>query len=128
MTPTTCVEFTRSCTEEPCSEEDPRVVGLFAEYDGDHDGKIVLEEFLTFYLGCALDKEEVVRQNLHAHNYRYDLKLQPLDGQDENLLQVRKESLEMPRYILANDPLFFDNLFSLLELDSEISTNTWAVI
>jgi len=70
MTPATCVDFTKSCTEEPCSEEDMRVVGLFAEFDGDHDGKIQLEEFLNFYRACVFEKDEVVRQNLHAHNYR----------------------------------------------------------
>jgi len=40
MTPPTCVDFTRSCTEDPCLEDDPRVVGLFAMYDTDGDGKI----------------------------------------------------------------------------------------
>lgn len=40
MTPATCVEFTKSCTDDNCNEEDSRVVGLFAMYDKDSDKKL----------------------------------------------------------------------------------------
>lgn len=35
MTIPTCANFTRSCTEENCAEDDNRVLRFFALYDGD---------------------------------------------------------------------------------------------
>lgn len=61
MTPKTCVEFTRSCTEDPCDENDQRVVGLFALYDHDHDNKIQEEEFIQFFVNSSREKEDIVR-------------------------------------------------------------------
>jgi hypothetical protein len=40
MTPRTCAAFARTCTDDNCTEEDNRVVGLFAMYDKDRDMKI----------------------------------------------------------------------------------------
>ena len=40
MIPKTCVDFTRSCTDDNCTESDSRVVGFFMIYDGDQDGKV----------------------------------------------------------------------------------------
>ena len=40
MTPTTCIGYIKSCTDDNCSEKDSRIVGLFAQYDSDHDDKL----------------------------------------------------------------------------------------
>jgi Ca2+-binding EF-hand superfamily protein len=61
MVPKTCAEFARSCTDDYCTEEDNRVVSLFALYDYDQDNKILLEDFLEFFRHSAYEKEDVVR-------------------------------------------------------------------
>ena len=74
MTPSTCANFTKTCTfEETVFEEDNRVKGLFDVYDLDKDEKISFEEFLLFYKNCCNDKEYVVRENLYAFKYSADL-------------------------------------------------------
>ena len=40
MIPSTAVVFIKNCTDDFCSEEDQRVMGLFAMYDSDQDGKL----------------------------------------------------------------------------------------
>jgi len=65
---------------------------------------------------------------LLAHNYRFDLRRQPIDGFDENMMQLRKSKEEMPRYLIAHDPFFFESIFALLDLDNEISTQAWNLI
>lgn len=61
MTPKTLVDFTKSCTDDNCTEDDSRIVGFFTMYDHDNDLKIVLEDFLVFYLNSCKEKEDVVR-------------------------------------------------------------------
>lgn len=63
-----------------------------------------------------------------AHYYRNDLRKQPSDGLDENIMQARPCKEVMPRYRISEDSFFFENLFSLLDLDGEIATNAWNLI
>jgi Ca2+-binding EF-hand superfamily protein len=50
MTPETCVEFIKGSTNDTSViKTDKRIVAMFNEYDKDIDGKITIEDFLTFY-------------------------------------------------------------------------------
>ena len=90
MTPKGCAAFTRTCTEDNCTEEDGRVVGLFLKYDTDKDNRLTEEDFLAFYRHCCKEKEDVVRHNLYAHGYRSDLRKNVRDEDSECVLQLRK--------------------------------------
>lgn len=74
MTPEDCVEFIRSCTDDKCKTTDGRVRNLFQGHDHDGDGKVTRDEFIEFYREACIRKEEVVRANILAHNYRNDLR------------------------------------------------------
>ena len=78
-----CAAFARTCTDDYVTEEDIRVVGFFDTYDKDRDNKLTEEDFLDFYRTCTIEKEEVVRQNLFSHGYKYDLRKIIKDTDDE---------------------------------------------
>lgn len=86
MTKKTCVDFTRSCTDDNCDEFDNRVVGLFTLYDEDHDGKIQEEEFLNFFVHSSREKEDIVRSNLMMHGIKTDLNKILRDGDPEYIM------------------------------------------
>ena len=67
------VAFIRSCTDDNCSLNDPRVTGLFRDYDNDNDGCVTKEEFVEFYRVSSVKKPDVVRSNIISHNYTNDL-------------------------------------------------------
>ena len=74
MTRETCALFIKGCTGEHPIVTDDRISGLFKAYDINNDGKIELQEFLTFYENSSRSKPDTVRENLRAHNIRNDLK------------------------------------------------------
>ena len=122
MTQEDCVEFIRSCTDDKCSINDSRVKNLFADHDYDGDGKVDKKGFIEFYRLSCLRKEEVVRANILAHNYRNDLR-KISDTCDEN-----NDKTLLPRYILSNEQKYFETLFGLLDRTDESSQEAWNLI
>lgn len=122
MTQEDCVEFIRSCTDDKCNINDNRVKILFSNHDYDNDGKVDKEGFVEFYRLSCVKKEEVVRANILAHNYRNDLR-KISDTCDENT-----DKTVLPRYILSNEQKYFDTLFSLLDRTDGSSQEAWNLI
>ena len=87
---------------------DSRINSLFADYDTDKDGILVLENFLKFYEDCLLDieKVETVEKNLSNLRYRRDLKLY-----DEDFDSLNEEVLF--RYHVWENKDIYDSLFKL---------------
>lgn len=117
------VAFIWSCTDDNCSLNDPRVTGLFRDYDNDNDGCVTKDEFVEFYRVSSVKKPEVVRSNIMSHNYTNDLKkITDLSHQNAN-----KQIL--PWFILSNNSEYFELLFSLLEeKDEQIGIEAWDLI
>jgi hypothetical protein len=122
MTPEDCVEFIRSCTDDKCKTTDGRVRNLFNNHDKNGEGRVNKDGFIEFYRLACVRKEEVVRANILAHNYRNDLR-KISDMIDENT-----DKTVLPRYILAHEQKYFDTLFSLLSRDDESSKFAWDLI
>ena len=122
MTPEDCVEFIRSCTDDKCKTTDGRVKGLFQNHDYDSDGKVDLQGFLDFYKKSCLAKEEVVRNNILAHNYRNDLR------KISDTIEENTDKTVLPRFILSHEQKYFDALFSLLDRPDESSMEAWNLI
>ena len=91
-----------------CPLFDSRINSLFADYDTDKDGILVLENFLKFYEDCLLDieKVETVEKNLSNLRYRRDLKLY-----DEDFDSLNEEVLF--RYHVWENKDIYDSLFKL---------------
>jgi hypothetical protein len=122
MTPEDCVDFIRSCTDDKCKTTDGRVRNLFQNHDHDNDGKVDKAGFVEFYRLASLKKEEVVRSNILAHNYRNDLR-KISDMCDENT-----DKTVLPRYILSHEQKYFETLFGLLDRPDESSKEAWNLI
>lgn len=117
--------FVQGCCGEPPGPADNRVTTLFAQYDKDGDGKILLEEFLTFYATASRgDKPAVVRDNLKAFNVRPDLvKWSDLGEQESTAVG------DLPRHFMSRNQDHFDQLMSLLDQKSEeVTTEAWELI
>lgn len=122
MTPEDCVEFIRSCTDDKCKTSDNRVRNLFTNHDYDNDGKVDKAGFVEFYRLACLKKEDVVRSNILAHNYRNDLK------KISDMTEENTDKTLLPRFILSHDPKYFDSLFSLLDRPDDSSKEAWELI
>ena len=97
MSPEQAAEFVRSCTEDNCRADDPRIINLFNTHDKNKDGFIEVEEFVEFYRICSVNKADIVRQNIAAHNYRADLK---------KISEVQEASIkkeELPRFKISQN-------------------------
>ena len=122
MTPEDCAEFIRSCTDDKCKTDDGRVKNLFRDHDHDNDGKVEKSEFVEFYRQACIRKEEVVRSNILAHNYRNDLR------KISDMCEENTDKTLLPRYILSHTPEYFDCLFSLLDRPDDSSKEAWKLI
>lgn len=76
---------------------------MILSHDRDADGKLDFEDFLSFYRDSTLKKPMVVRTNLMKYDFRADLRPQPKDSDDDNVLQVRPSIHFMPRFVLGNN-------------------------
>ena len=74
ITPRSAVAFIKGVTHEVVAMDDNRIEGLFKAYNKAKDGKMLREEFLTFYRTAANDKLKNVYDNLRARLVREDLK------------------------------------------------------
>ena len=119
MTPDDCVEFIRSCTDDKCKTTDNRVRNLFNNHDYDNDGKVDKAGFVEFYRLACVKKEEVVRSNILAHNYRNDLK-KISDTCEENT-----DKTVLPRFILSHESKYFETLLGLLDRTDDSSKEAW---
>lgn len=122
MTPEDCVEFIRSCTDDKCKTSDGRVKNLFQNHDHDNDGKVDVNGFLEFYRLACIKKDEVVRNNILAHNYRNDLR------KISDMIEENTDKTVLPRYILSHKQEYFDTLFSLLDRPDSSSQEAWNLI
>ena len=122
MAPEDCVEFIRSCTDDKCKTTDGRVKNLFQNHDHDGDGKVDKAGFVEFYRQASLKKEDVVRANILAHNYRNDLK------KISDMCEENTDKTVLPRYILSHEQEYFDTLFSLLDRPDDSSKEAWNLI
>ena len=122
MTPEDCVDFIRSCTDDKCKTSDTRVKNLFNNHDHDNDGKVDKAGFVEFYRLACVKKEEVVRSNILAHNYRNDLK-KISDTCEENT-----DKTILPRFILSHESKYFDTLLGLLDRPDSSSKEAWDLI
>lgn len=101
------------------------MTGLFTGYDKDKDGKLTLEDFLTFYAHASRgERPGVVRDNLEAFNVRPDLRKWAEVG-DEASPDVD----ELPRHFMARDQAHFDQLMLLLDQENgEVTKAVWELV
>lgn len=98
MTPDTATWFIKGATNETVQADDNRIKGLFAQYNKKKDGKMLREEFLTFYLEASLGKPERVHDNLKNHFIRLDLrKMSEIDQ------QTAYKKTDMPRLTMTTN-------------------------
>lgn len=81
--------FIKGATKENCRRDDLRVT-FIAGFDSNGDEKLEKDDFIRFYRQSCFEKVDVVRQNLIQYNYNHALKQVPKSGQDDNILQPRK--------------------------------------
>lgn len=55
MTTKECSNYIEGVTLSFCPMFDSRINSLYAEYDNDKDGILMLEDFLKFYEDCLVD-------------------------------------------------------------------------
>lgn len=90
---------------------DEHVKILFDEYDPEKKGYITFDSFKTFYLKAAKKSPQVVWQNLNQLGYMKDLSKNEVSSNSD------KTSInQLPRFILANTPKYFDLLFNLFSI------------
>ena len=86
MTPETCVTFFEACASGKnnfmVSPRDNNIRKMFNDFDSDNDGKMVLEDFLTFYRQAAKNATNTVWENLQAHEIGVDLHPDPKTDHD----------------------------------------------
>ena len=68
-----CAEFNNSCTGKALIASDREITNIFNQHDKDHDGFLLLEDFLRFYKTSVIQNPGHVNANLRACNYREDL-------------------------------------------------------
>lgn len=118
MTRLTCGRFVRNVTnsQEEITENDYRVKFLFENYDIYKQNYLPREGFISFYVDSLKrpDKKYTVWENLHNMGIRNDLR-----SIDEGLnLNTALTNDSFPRYKLANNQEFFDEIFSLLNFNN----------
>ena len=118
-------QFIQACCGDLPASSDPRISALFQTYDGDSDGKIEREEFLSFYRTCSRgEKAATVRENLKAFNVRPDL--QKMSEVEDGAAPAVGE---LPRHVMARDEAHFDALMRLLEAgDKGLAVEAWDLI
>lgn len=116
--------FVHGCCGEPPGPGDSRVASFFAEWDKDGDGRIQLEDFVSFYSTASRDKATVVRENLKAFNVRPDLiKWSDVGGEDSTAAE------DLPRNNISRGQKHFDQLMALLGQSSPAATSeAWELI
>jgi hypothetical protein len=113
-----------ACGDLP-NQNDSRINGLFQAYDGNSDGKLEREEWLTFYRNSSRgEKASTVRENLSAFNVRPDLKKMS-EVEDEATASPE----ELPRYFIPRDQKHFDLLMDLLDgKDRDVAEAAWELV
>ena len=104
-----CEEFTKTALGNRSQTSSEAIVkALFEEYDSEKKGYLTSESLKTFYLVRARKNPNAVWQNLKNFGYGNDLKF------EENSKEIDTTSVnQLPRYILANTPKYFNLLFNL---------------
>jgi len=122
MTKEMCVEFTKKCTGEISSPDDPRVTNFLAKYDPDRTGSVSRTQLQRFFVdSCLCGKDDTLRENLRRLGYAPDLSKLPVPGDPDSILQARAGKEEMPRYKVAMDEKWFDSLIGLLGVHDEVA-------
>ena len=123
MVPETCALFIKGCTGDYPPLNDDRITGLFEKFDSNKDGKIEEKDFMHFYELSCRDKPDTVRENLKQHNIRNDLK---------KLSEITEETAfstqDMPRFKIAENQSYFDQLMELLDRHDTVSENAWDLV
>lgn len=114
-------KFVSGSTNETCEVTDGRVT-MILSFGSKKDGKLTLPDFLEFYRNSCIEKGNLatVRNNLRNHGFRQDLQMNPKNGSEDNILQVRPLIHDMPRFKLQQNEAFFQTLFQLLSFQTEI--------
>ena len=122
MGPDGCAGFIHSCTNDNCKGDDRRVKEVFEKWDHDHDGFLVLDNFLDFYQLACNERPSVVWYNLQAHHYRNDLKRHS-DVEDEAV-----DVKTLPTYIFSQNPRNNHLMFELLDYGGALAVEAWKMI
>ena len=89
--------------------------------DKEDDCKVSFENFQQFIINqCLNSKDDELRVGLKNLGYAQDLSKLPIDGNPDNILQIRKSKHEMPRYKVASNEQQFDSLLQLLDLQKDV--------
>lgn len=114
-----CAKFATRATgsSHTISTNDNKVVNMFLLYDKNKDDYIEYEGFLQFFKDALeKNKSQVVWDNLSCFHFRNDLKkiMEPIDDYNSN-----KEI--MPRFVIAKNQEYFEEIFSLQDESSSIA-------
>lgn len=125
-----CVQFfIKTATDEDVPDTDPQLMSMILKYDTNQDGLLEVDDFLTFWRTSVFEKEEVVRNNLYNYGYRHDLKRQPVDGSDYDMMQVRPNLESMPRFKIAQTPFYFNTLFDVIDhTENDLAQASWQLL
>jgi len=117
MLPQHCVSFIKFTTGSPDTvilSTDARVGEFFKNWDSDADGRISLEDFLSFYREKSRQKPDVVWTNLINAKYGNDLK--PLsDAHKADDGRVIHDPLTQPRAKITIRQEFFSELIKTMK-------------
>ena len=120
--------FIMEVTQCTTVESDDNRIDPILSHGKKMKGKLLLDEFISFYRVNAFSAVETVRANLLKYNYRNDLRESPRDGDDDNVMQVRKTREEMPRDKLTNNAQYFNTFTKLMTLTPVIKDQAIALI
>ena len=117
-------ELIRNTTgEQNVGPKDSRIKAMMKTYDKDKDGAMDLDGFLDFYRDSLVNKkEDTVRNNLHVHGFRNDLK------KFSEVETAVIDTSTLPRYILSCNPKSFELLFRALDIGGASAELVWDLI
>lgn len=92
----------KQLTEQVSSKAEHKPSSILAYNTSEDVDKLLFSDFLAFYAAMALEKPDMVRDNLSFIGLRADMKRVPKAGDSEHSLVAHKVAEDMPRFKISN--------------------------